>query len=422
MESYKLNENISLTFIPMTKLKTTSVGIYIGRELKRTEASLNAVLPYVLIKGCMEAKNASEISKYLQNLYGAKLYTGVNKRGDNQFINFEGEVISDRFTPNGEKLLSSLIKLMFSVIFEPLTKDGAFLSDITEREKVNCINKIKGLINDKRRYANKRCLEEMFSGKNFSVSEYGYEDEIEKITPESLYNHYKNIIGSSVISIFISGDLNIHEIKYEIENIISSISFNPALLKAPEIIKKSGEKQEITETTDIVQGKLSIGFRTNTHSKDEDFWALVVANNIYGGGLGSKLFNNVREKLSLAYYASTTIDRYKGFMLLNAGIAFEKLDDAKNEIFFQLEEMKNANISDDEMNNAKSEIINALNSCYDDQNALASYYMGNIIAGVNVSLEEYKENIMKVTKQQVVEISKKLEPDTIYFLKGGARE
>lgn len=422
MESYKLNENISLTFIPMTKLKTTSVGIYIGRELKRTEASLNAVLPYVLIKGCMEANNASEISKYLQNLYGAKLYTGVNKRGDNQFINFEGEVISDRFTPNGEKLLSSLIKLMFSVIFEPLTKDGAFLSDITEREKVNCINKIKGLINDKRRYANKRCLEEMFSGENFSVSEYGYEDEIEKITPESLYNHYKNIIGSSVISIFISGDLNIHEIKSEIENIISSISFNPALLKAPEIIKKSGEKQEITETTDIVQGKLSIGFRTNTHSKDEDFWALVVANNIYGGGLGSKLFNNVREKLSLAYYASTTIDRYKGFMLLNAGIAFEKLDDAKNEIFFQLEEMKNTNISDDEMNNAKSEIINALNSCYDDQNALANYYMGNIIAGVNVSLEEYKENIMKVTKQQVVEISKKLEPDTIYFLKGGARE
>ena len=420
MESYKLNENISLTFIPMTKLKTTSVGIYLGRELNKKEASLNAVLPYVLIKGCKEAKNASEISKYLQNLYGAKLYTGVNKRGDNQFINFEGEVISDRFTPNGEKLLSSLLKLMLSIIFEPLTKDGAFLPDITEREKVNCINKIKGLINDKRRYANKRCLEEMFSGENFSVSEYGYEDEIEKITPECLYEHYKNIIGSSVINIFISGDLNIHEIKSEIENIISSISFNPVLLKTPEIIKKCGEKHEITETTDIVQGKLSIGFRTNIKACDEDFWALVVANNIYGGGLGSKLFNNVREKLSLAYYASTTIDRYKGFMLLNAGIAFEKLDEAKNEIFFQLEEMKNGKITDDEMNNAKSEIVNSLNSCYDDQNALASYYMGNIIAGVNVTLEEYKENIMKVTKEQVVAVSKKLEPDTIYFLKGGA--
>ena len=420
MESYKLNENISLTFIPMTKLKTTSVGIYIGRELNKKEASLNAVLPYVLIKGCKEAKNASEISKYLQNLYGAKLYTGVNKRGDNQFINFEGEVISDRFTPNGEKLLSSLLKLMLSVIFEPLTKDDAFLPDITEREKVNCINKIKGLINDKRRYANKRCLEEMFSKESFSISEYGYKDEIEKITPECLYEHYKNIIGSSVINIFISGDLNIHEIKSEIENIISSICFNPVLLKTPEIIKKSTGKQEITETTDIVQGKLSIGFRTNIKACAEDFWALVVANNIYGGGLGSKLFNNVREKLSLAYYASTTIDRYKGFMLLNAGIAFEKLDEAKNEIFFQLEEMKNGKITDDEMNNAKSEIVNSLNSCYDDQNALASYYMGNIIAGVNVTLEEYKENIMKVTKEQVVAVSKKLEPDTIYFLKGGA--
>ena len=192
------------------------------------------------------------------------------------------------------------------------------------------------------------------------------------------------------------------------------------MLKTPERIKKNTGKQEITETTDIVKGKLSIGFRTNIKACDEDFWALVVANNIYGGGLGSKLFNNVREKLSLAYYASTTIDRYKGFMLLNAGIAFEKLDEAKNEIFFQLEEMKNGKITDDEMNNAKSEIVNSLNSCYDDQNALASYYMGNIIAGVNVTLEEYKENIMKVTKEQVVAVSKKLEPDTIYFLKGGA--
>ncbi len=419
MESYKLNENISLTFIPMTKLKTTSVGIYIGRELKKDEASLNALLPYVLMKACKKAKSASDMSKYLQDLYGAKLYTGVNKRGDNQFMNFEGEVISDRFTPNGEKLLSALIQLMLSVVFEPITKDGAFLPDITEREKVNCINKINGLINDKRRFANKRCLEEMFYGESFAISEYGYKDEIEKITPDSLYNHYRNIIGSSVINIFVSGDLNIHEVKSEIETFISDIIFNKASLKVPEIIKKPFEMKELTETTDIVQGKLSIGFRTNVSATDEDFWALVVANNIYGGGLGSKLFNNVREKLSLAYYASTTIDRYKGYMLLNAGIAFEKLSDAKNEIFFQLAQMQNGQITDDEINNAKSEIVNSLNACYDDQNALASYYMGNIIAGVNVSIEEYKENIMKVSKEQVIDVSKKLEPDTVYFLKGG---
>jgi len=419
MESYKINENITLHYIPMTKLKTTSVGIYMGRVLEKNEVSYNAVLPYVLMKGCKMAENASEIAKKLQNLYGAKLYTGVNKRGDNQFVNFEGEVISDRFAPDGEKLLKGLLELMLSVLFEPVTEKGGFQADVTEREKVNCINKIEGLINDKRGYANTRMKEEMFKGELFSLSEYGYIDEIKNITAVSLYDHYKKIIGTSVINIFVCGELNINEVKEEIENKISGIEFKKAMLKKSEIIKKTAEKKDIKEYTDLTQGKLSIGFRTNVSCTEDDFWALILANNIYGGGLGSKLFNNVREKLSLAYYVSTGMDKYKGFMLLNAGIAFEKLADAENEIFFQLDEMKKGNISDEEMQNSKSEIINGLNSCYDDQKQLQSYYMGNIIAGIDVSLEEYKENIMKVTKQEVIDVVNKLEPDTLYFLERG---
>lgn len=419
MESYKINNNITLHYIPMTKLKTTSVGIYIGRELKREESSYNAVLPYVLMKGCKMAENASEMAKTLQNLYGAKLYTGVNKRGDNQFLNFEGEVISDRFAPNREQLLKGLTDLMLSVIFEPIVEDGGFLADVCEREKTNCINKIKGLINDKRGYANIRLREEMFKGEQFSVSEYGYIEEIEKITEKSLYGHYENIIGSSVINIFVCGEVNISEIKEEIEKKISGIIFKAAALKKPEIIKKNTGRKDIREYAEITQGKLAMGFRTNVSCYDNDVWALLVANNIYGSGLGSKLFNNVREKLSLAYYVATMADRYKGFMLLYAGIAFEKLTDAENEIFFQLDEMKKGNITDEEMENSKSEIINSLNSCYDDQKLLQSYYMGNIIAGVEISLEDYKANIMKVTKQEVIDVINKLELDTVYFLERG---
>lgn len=419
MKSYKINENITLHHIPMTKLKTTSVGIYVGRALDREECSLNAVLPYVLMKGCKVAENASEIAKYLQNLYGARFYTGINKRGDNQFINFEGEVISDRFAPNREKLLKGLIELMLSVIFEPVTENEVFLADVTGREKTNCINKIKSLINDKRGYANIRCREEMFKGELFGVSEYGYVEDIEKITPESLYSHYKNIIGTSVINIFVCGEIDIDDIKKEIEKKVQGVSFTAAKLKSPSIIKKESGRRDVRETAELVQGKLAMGFRTNVSCTDKDFWALMLANNIYGGGLGSKLFNNVREKLSLAYYVATMVDKYKGFMLLYAGIAFEKLGEAEEEIFFQLEEMKKGNITDEEMENSKSEIINSLNSCYDDQKQLQSFYMGNIIAGMDVSLEEYKENIGKVTKQEVIDVIKKLELDTVYFLERG---
>lgn len=422
MESYRINENITLHYIPMTKLKTTSVGIYVGRVLDKEESSFNAILPYVLMKGCKEAKNASETAKILQELYGASLYTGVNKRGDNQFMNFEGEVISDRYAPNGEKLLKGLMDLMLSVLFEPIVKDGGFMSDVTEREKQNGINRIEGIINDKRDYANKRMEEEMFKGELYSISKYGYVDEIKNITPVSLYEHYKKIIGTSVINIFICGELNIHEIKNEIENKIKAIEFVPAKLKMSQIIKNNSERKDITEYTDLTQGKLSIGFRTNVSCAEKDFWALILANNIYGGGMGSKLFNNVREKLSLAYYVFTAIDKYKGYMQLNAGIAFDKLEEAKNEIFFQLEEMKNGNISDEEMENAKREIVNTVNSCYDDQKQLQSYYMGNIIVNVDITLEEYKKSIMQVTKQQVVDVINKLEPDTVYFLERGDKE
>ncbi len=419
MESYKINENITLHYIPMTKLKTTSIGIYIGRKLDREETSKNAVLPYVLMKGCRRAQSASEMAKTLQNLYGASLYTGVTKRGDNQFINFEGEVISDRFAPNREELTKDLFDLMLSVIFEPVTEDGGFLEDIVEREKNNCINKIKSFINDKTSFANMRMKEEMFSGTEFAVSEYGYIEDIEKIGAKSLYEHYKNIISSAVINIFLCGDVNIEKIKAEIDAKISGLFIEKAELFDGDIIKKDSEMVSIMENTELTQGKLSIGFRTNVGPKDDDFFALMVANNIYGGGLGSKLFNNVREKLSLAYYVATRIDRFKGFMLLYAGIAFEKLEEAKKEIFFQLDEMKKGNITEDEIANSKSEMINSLNSFYDDQKQLQSYYMSNIIAGVSVSIDEYKENINKVTKDEIVAVINKLEADTLFFLKRG---
>lgn len=416
MENIKINENIELHYIPMTKLKTTSIGIYIGTELKRENASFNALLPFVLMKATKKAENASEMAKYLQNLYGAKLYTGVNKRGDNQFINFEGEVISDRYAPNGEKLLKGLVELMLSVIFNPITEMGAFKSDITEREKINCINKIKGLINNKTRYADEKCREEMFAGEDYSISEYGYIEDIEKITPKNLFDYYKDMITSSTINIFLCGELNIAEVEKEIKTAVAGAVFKKAELSKPKIIKNEKECREIKEQTELTQGKLSIGFRTNVSCDSPEIWALIVANNIYGGGMGAKLFNNVREKLSLAYYVSTSIDRYKGFMQLRAGIAFDKLEEAKREIFIQLDEMKNGNITDDEMANAKSEIINSVNSCYDDQKQLQSYYMGNIISGTDVSLEEYKEYIGKVTKQEVIDVINKLETDTIYFL------
>lgn len=418
MESYKINENITLHYIPMTKLKTTRMGIYIGRPLDENEASENAVLPYVLLGGSKQARSSAELAKALQELYGAKMYAVVNKRGDNQFINIEGEVISDRYAAEGEKLFLGLTNLMLSTIFEPLVENYAFAEDVVAREKKNAADKLNGLVNDKTRYANNRCVEEMFGNDAYSVSEWGTISGIDKITPELLFAHYDKIITSSPINIFVSGEADINEVSAAIQKKITGMKFRASKLAEVRIIKKDSEKTDLCEKTDLTQGKLAMGFRTNVAPADDDFWALVVANNIFGGGMGSKLFNNVREKLSLAYYVHTVIDRPKGFMLLYAGIAFDKLKSAEDEIFSQFDEMIKGNISEAELANAKSEIENGINSCYDDQAQMQSFYMGNIISGVNVSPEEYKEKIRRVTIGEVTEVFKKIQPDTVYFLKG----
>lgn len=418
MESYKINENITLHYIPMTKLKTTRMGIYIGRPLDENDASENAVLPYVLLGGSKQARSSAELAKALQELYGAKMYAVVNKRGDNQFINIEGEVISDRYAAEGEKLFLGLTNLMLSTIFEPLVENYAFAEDVVAREKKNAADKLNGLVNDKTRYANNRCVEEMFGNDAYSVSEWGTISGIDKITPESLFAHYDKIITSSPINIFVSGEADINEVSAAIQKKITGMKFRASKLAEVRIIKKDSEKIDLCEKTDLTQGKLAMGFRTNVAPTDDDYWALVVANNIFGGGMGSKLFNNVREKLSLAYYVHTVIDRPKGFMLLYAGIAFDKLKSAEDEIFSQFDEMIKGNISEAELANAKSEIENGINSCYDDQAQMQSFYMGNIISGVSVSPEEYKEKIRRVTIGEVTEVFKKIQPDTVYFLKG----
>ena len=402
----------------MQKLKTTSVGIYIGRKLDRDEASKNALLPHVLLKGCKVAPDSAEVAKRLENLYGAKLRASVTKRGDNQFMNFDGEVISDRYSADGEELISGLLDLMLSVVFEPKTRCGAFLGDILEREKKNAIDRVKGLINDKTQYANNRAIEEMFKDDIYSISEWGEVSEIEAIKPKVLFEHYKNVIATSAINIFISGEVDVQKAKDEIEKRVSGLDFKKAELAKTEIPQKKCEKRDITEVSELTQGKLAIGFMTNVSAKDDDFWALVVANNIFGGGMGSKLFNNVREKLSLCYYVKTAIDRPKGYMLLYAGISFDKFKAATDEIFAQLSEMKSGNITDAELANAKSEIANSLNACYDDQLQMQRFYMGNIVSGVDVSIEEYKEKVAMVTKDEVIAVIKKLECDTVYFLRG----
>ncbi len=414
-----INDNIRLNYIRMDKLKTTSAGLYIHRSLCREEASKNAILPHILKRGCGMCANSREIAKYLENLYGAKFSAGIGKHGDDHLICFDFETISDCYAPNGEKTVNGAVKLMLSMVFDAPKE---FDKNVFEQERANSIMKIESIINDKRIYSSYRCQEELARGDSFAVPRLGYAEEMKKMTKEELYSYYKEITVSSPIDIYICGDTDIDAIEAEIRSAVSGLEFKKAEMPICTVIRRDEAINRVTEKMEVTQGKLSMGFLTQASPKDDDYFALLVANAVFGGGAQSKLFNNVREKLSLAYYAGSVLDRFKGILLVNAGIEFKNFDKAYDEIMVQLEEMKKGNITDLEFESSKQFLINGLTTCYDDQHSMISFHLSERIGQTFSDIDQCIEKIKLVTKEEAAATIGKVKLDTVYFLTGEENE
>ncbi len=418
MEKRQVNPNITIYYIPMEKLKTTTLGMYVRRPMVAAETSLNAVLPHVLKRGCRMAADSVQVAQTLEGLYGASLNVAVTKKGENQMMVFDTETIADRYAPAGEALSGEMTELLFSMLLEPVLENGVFRREFVEQEKKNAKDRIESLINDKRSYAHHRCVEEMCKGEPFGLSALGTAAGVDQITPENLYAHYQTIITSSVIDIFVCGTANLDQIAETIQKKLGGISFLAPPAVNTEILQKNTDLQRVTEQMDVTQGKLSIGFRTNIRPDDPDAWALTVGNSVFGAGTHSKLFNNVREKLSLAYYASSQLEKMKGLMVVNAGIEFANFQKAYDETMAQFQAIQAGEVTDMEFDSSIKTIINSLNSYYDNQRYMRAFYLDQMLAGTNCDIEGYKRNISAVTKDDVIRAFQKIQPDTVYFLTG----
>lgn len=415
----KINKNITLRYIPMTNLKTTMVGAYIYRPLNKNDVSANAMLPYMLQRGCRACPTIEILTKQLEDLYGASLNVGISKIGMAQIMSFSGKTISDKYAPEGEKLTNSLTELIMSVMFEPVTKDGAFLPDIFNQEKKMAKDSILAQINDKRSYTQHLCVEKMCGDDDYTLSKNGTVEGIDALDAKKLYEYYKSIITSSVIDIFVCGDADINAVADTIRNSCDKLEFTESQIPMQtKFTSQNTAPIEHSKSMDITQGKLCIGLTTDISCKDEQYWGLMIANSILGGGMTSKLFNNVRERLSLAYYVSSQLDKNKGIMLINAGVDFDNYQKALDEIYVQLDELKNGNISDDEFSAAVLSTISALEQYYDDQRYMQLFAVSQRASGVDYSIEFMKEKVNAVTKADVVQAAQKIKADTVFFLKG----
>lgn len=416
-----IKEGITLHEIKTSKFKTNLFAVFLAMPLEKETVTKNALISAVLRRGTSELNSQDQISKKLEEMYGASFDCGIEKTGDNQVLKFYLEAVNEQFLPEKEELNKKCIDLLFSIIFDPLIENGAFKEEYVESEKNNLKQIIEGKKDNKRAYALERCIEEMFKNSPYGLYKFGSVEDLENINAQNLYEQYQKLISECKIDIFISGENKNEEI---IENIkgnqlIQKLNARKAkYIPSTTKVQQVQEKQEnlVEEHMDVGQGNLVIGVRLNSNAENAKYIGSVY-NAILGGGANSKLFQNVREKESLAYTASSNFKRQKDTIFIRAGIEISKFEKALSTIKKQLEDIKNGNFSDEDIQNSKELIVASIKAISSEQDTEITYYYGQELSDKFVSLDEYIENINKVSKDEIQEVAQSCFVDTVYFLR-----
>ena len=417
----EIKQGIKLHCIETKKFKTNLISVVITLPLNREKVTFNSIIPAVLKRGTANLSTQEEIAKKLEEMYGAEFDCGIEKIGDNHVLKFYLETLNDNFVPKTyEENLSKIgIDLLLDIILNPLTENNRFKEEYVEAEKNNIKILIESKIDNKDAYALNRCIEEMYKEEPYGLYKYGYIEDLKNINAENLYKYYRNIISTAKIDIFFSGDINSKEIINQVkenQNIKKLEDRQAKCLIDKEQKSKNKEIKNIEEKMDITQGKLVIGLDVNTKNPDSKF-PISIYNVILGESATSKLFQNVREKASLAYTARSNYVRQKSNIYIRCGIEIENFEKAIEIIKKQLEDMKNGDFTEEDLVNAKKYMISGITSVQDEQDSEITYYIGQELSEKFTTFEEYAEKIEQVTMQDVKEIANSININTIYFLR-----
>ena len=410
IEFHELNTN---------KFKTNLVAVFLTTELTRENVTRNALISTILRRGSKNMPSQEEISKQMEEMYGASFDCGLDKIGDNQVLKFYIETINDDFIPQQkEKMLKTTLEKILEIVFNPYIENGEFKKEYVEQEKNTIKQRIEGKIDNKARYALNRCIEEMYKDEPYGLYKFGYVKDLYAINGKNLYEYYQELIKNCKIDILVSGILpnDIEETIRENENIKNLQEREPKYVM-PKLTTKNAEKENIvTESMEVTQGKLVLGLDIKLEDEKQKYDALLY-NSILGGTANSKMFQNVREKAHLAYVASSSYIRQKSNIFINCGIEISNYEKALEIVRKQIDDMKKGDFTEEDIENAKKGIISTIDLIDDEQDTCITYYFGQELSNNKISPEEYKEIVQKVQKDDIVKIANSVSINTIYFLK-----
>lgn len=415
-------DGVDLVAIPANRFKTNQITVSLALPLSSDTASANALALGLITRRCEEFPNMIELNRRLAHLYGATIYDSITKVGECQVLSLSATCLDDRFSLDGESISFDCIKLLTSLLFKPrLNEHGEFFDDDVENEKRILVEKLNSEENEKRIYVLRQAESKMFSGEPYAVNKYGTVSSVESLDSKTVTKAWLNILKKAKIFVTLVGDTNIDKVYDYLKNVFSFVTREYDMLPVPVFVPDAKEVKNYLERIDVKQGKLVMGFRVNVKPDDKLACAMRSFSDIFGGGPYSKLFANVREKLSLCYYCSSRYTRLKSYIMIQSGCLEENMDKAVNEIMNQLEAIKSGDF-DEEFESSRMALCDAVMSIDDTPEALETWYINQITEEKLKSPSDVVDEINSVSKEQIIECANFLSLDTIYKLVGSEEE
>lgn len=415
-ETFNIADNVDFVSIKDDRFKTVKMSMYMFMPLDKSTASANAILPHILVRSCEKFPDFSKLNEQLENLYGAMIDSDVEKIGESQALSMSATFLDDRYSLDKQSISEQVTQLICEMLFHPKLIDKKFCEDDINQEKRQLLESIDAEYNDKKIYAKQQCIRAMCANETFGVHPLGEKAQIKNLTAEDIVTAWQDILHHARVKIIMIGNIDPTLVINTFKKAFASVKREHTDIKTKFITKATGDVKRFTDTDKLNQSKLVLGLRAGMQHADDNLPAIRIMTALLGGTPHSKLFKNVREKLSLCYYCASRADRNKGIILIESGVKQENIQVAEKEILNQLHEIQNGNFTDEEIANTKLSLCNGFRTISDHLGALENFYILQTFSEKINTPEEIVESLQKVTREQITEAANKVTLDTVYAL------
>ena len=417
IQVFKLFPGVTLRYFADSRFKQGCLSFQLVRPMASAEAAMNALLPAVLLRGTEKYPDLQAITRHLDDLYGASVSALVRRIGDYQTTGLYCSFMEDRYAMDGDAILAPMVDFLRQLLLEPVLEENGFCKEFVESEKKNLISTIESELNDKRVYVGGQLLKIMCRSDAFGIPRLGDKESVEAITADKLYQHYQRILRESRIELFYVGSAQAESIAALLKDMLAGIERCYVNLTEQTPFHDAGGKHT-REEMDITQSKLCMGFVTPVTNRCSDFAAMQLFNTIFGAGMTSKLFTNVREKMSLCYSIGSGYYGTKGIITVSAGIDKEQEETVRGEILRQLQLCQQGEIADQELTAAREAVLSGLWTVHDSPGAIEGYHATTALSGFPLTLEEYRQAVCAVQIPDVVAAAQQVALHSSFFLQG----